>query len=59
MRANSLGTKEEWSGYDTSVRQYEAEAVEQGYAKDVDSLRTSAACAGRAGSRWMLREACG
>jgi hypothetical protein len=39
VRANSLGTKEEWSGYDTSVRQYEAEAVEQGYAKDVDSLR--------------------
>ena len=36
MRANSLGTKEEWSGYDTSVRQYEAEAIEQGYAKDVD-----------------------
>jgi hypothetical protein len=39
VRANSLGTKEEWSGYGTSVRQYEAEAVEQGYAKDVDSLR--------------------
>jgi len=39
VRANSLGTKEEWSGYDTSVRQYEAEAIEQDYAKDVDSLR--------------------
>ncbi len=39
VRANSLGTKEEWAGYDTSVRQYEAEAIEQGYAKDVDSLQ--------------------
>jgi hypothetical protein len=38
-RANSLGTNEEWSGYDANVRQYETEAVERGYAKDLDSLR--------------------
>ncbi len=38
-RANALGTKEEWSGYDLSVRRYEAEAVEQGYASDLESLR--------------------
>jgi hypothetical protein len=39
-RANALGTKEEWSGYDLNVRRYEAEAVEQGYASDLDSLRS-------------------
>jgi hypothetical protein len=39
-RANSLGTREEWSGYDSGVRQYEAEAVEQGYVRDVESLRS-------------------
>lgn len=39
VRANALGTKEEWSGYDASVRQYEAEAVEQGYTRDRDSFR--------------------
>ena len=39
MRAAALGTKEEWSGYDASVRQYEAEAIEQGYSSDLESLR--------------------
>ncbi len=39
VRAEALGTKEEWSGYGASIRQYEAEAVEQGYSSDVDSLR--------------------
>jgi hypothetical protein len=39
-RANSLGTAEEWSGYGASVRQYEAEAIEQGYASNLQSLRT-------------------
>jgi hypothetical protein len=39
VRGNSLGTAEEWSGYDASVRQYEAEALEQGYAGDVAGLR--------------------
>jgi hypothetical protein len=38
-RASALGTKEEWSGYDTTVRQYEAEAVGHGYASDLESLR--------------------
>jgi len=41
-RANSLGTKEEWFGYDASVRQYEAEAVEQGYVSDLESLHNIA-----------------
>jgi len=39
VRAAALGTKEEWSGYDASVRQYEAEAVGQGYSSDLESLR--------------------
>jgi hypothetical protein len=39
VRANSLGTEEEWSSYHASIRQYEAEALEQGYASDLDSLR--------------------
>jgi hypothetical protein len=39
VRANALGTKEEWSGYRANARQYEAEAVEQGYLSDVDDLR--------------------
>jgi hypothetical protein len=38
-RTNALGTNEEWSGYKASVRQYEAEALERGYASDLDSLR--------------------
>ncbi len=38
-RANALGTREEWSGYGFSLHRYEAEAVEQGYASDLDSLR--------------------
>ncbi len=41
-RANALGTKEEWSGYGSSVRQYEAEALEQGLASDRESLHTLA-----------------
>jgi len=39
-RANALGTKEEWSGYGLTIGRYETEAVEQGYAKDVKSLRS-------------------
>ena len=39
-RANALGTREEWSGYGLSLHRYEAEAVEQGYASDLDSLRS-------------------
>jgi hypothetical protein len=39
-RANALGTAEEWSGYDTSLRQYEAEVLEQGYASDLADLRS-------------------
>jgi hypothetical protein len=42
VRANALGTPEEWSGYDASVRQYEAEAIEQGDVSDSDSLRSFA-----------------
>ena len=38
-RANLLGTKEEWSGYAASIHQYEAEALDQGYADDLASLR--------------------
>jgi hypothetical protein len=38
-RANALGTSEEWSGYITSVRQYQAEVLERGYASDLDSLK--------------------
>lgn len=41
-RASAVGTKEEWSGYDTSVRQHEAEAVAQGYSSDLESLRNLA-----------------
>lgn len=41
-RANSLGTTEEWSGYCASVRQYEADAIEQGYANNLASLRAVA-----------------
>lgn len=39
VRANLLGTREEWSGYDASVRQYETEAIGQGYTRDLESLR--------------------
>jgi hypothetical protein len=39
VRAAALGTKEEWSGYEASVRQYEADAVEQGYSSDLESVR--------------------
>lgn len=39
VRATALGTKEEWSGYEASVRQYEADAIEQGYSSDLESLR--------------------
>jgi len=61
VRVNALGTKEEWSGYGTSVRQYEAEAVELGYASDVNSLRKlthqmisrSAVVADEEGGLWM------
>ena len=38
-RTTALGTSEEWSGYTASVRQYQAEALEQGYASDLDDLR--------------------
>ncbi len=41
-RANSTGTSEEWASYDTAVRQYEAEAVELGYAGDLVKLRNIA-----------------
>jgi hypothetical protein len=41
-RASSLGTAEEWSSYDASLRQYEAEAFKQGYASDLDGLRSLA-----------------
>jgi hypothetical protein len=39
VRADALGTREEWAGYRTNARQYVAEAVEQGYSSDLDSLR--------------------
>jgi hypothetical protein len=39
VRADALGTREEWTGYRTNARQYVAEAVEQGYSSDLDSLR--------------------
>jgi hypothetical protein len=39
VRAAALGTKEEWSGYDANIRQYEAEAIAQGYSPDLESLR--------------------
>jgi len=39
VRNNALGTSEEWSGYNTNVQQYEAEAVEQGYASNLNNLR--------------------
>lgn len=41
-RANSLGTPEEWSSYDASLRQYEAEAIEHGDASDREELRSLA-----------------
>jgi hypothetical protein len=34
-----LGTREEWSGYETNIRQYEAEAIAQGYWDDLAGLR--------------------
>ncbi len=39
VRADSLGTAEEWSGYESSVRQYKAEALKQGLASSPDSFR--------------------
>lgn len=39
VRAAALGTKEEWSGYEASVTQYEADAIKQGYCGDLESLR--------------------
>ena len=39
VRADALGTKEEWTGYRTNARQYGAEAVEQGYSSDANNLR--------------------
>jgi hypothetical protein len=39
VRATALGTREEWSGYGANVRQYEAEAIAQGYSSDLESLR--------------------
>jgi hypothetical protein len=38
-RAGSLGTAEEWSGYNSSIRQYGNEAVQQGFASDQASLQ--------------------
>jgi hypothetical protein len=40
-RSNALGTAEEWAGYTHTVRQYEAEAITQGYARDLESLRSA------------------
>lgn len=41
-RAESLGTAEEWSGYVSSLRQYEDEALERGYVSDLGSFRNLA-----------------
>jgi len=41
VRSNALGTREEWSGYNASVRQYEDEALQQGYADNLDDLRNA------------------
>jgi hypothetical protein len=38
-RTNALGTGEEWAGYVQTVRQYENEAIDQGYISDFESLR--------------------
>jgi len=38
-RSNALGTSEEWAGYESNVRQYEAEAVEQGYFGDSPNVK--------------------
>ncbi len=39
LQAKALGAEEEWSGYETSVRQYEADVIKQGYSSDLESLR--------------------
>jgi len=53
-RANALGTSEEWTGYASNVRQYESEALEQGYAKDLDNLRNLAQ--GLVSRSWMTMD---
>jgi hypothetical protein len=39
VSSDALGTKEEWSSYNSNVRQYETEAVARGYSSGLDSLR--------------------
>jgi len=41
-RSNALGTSEEWAGYVHSVGQYENEAVQEGYADDINTLQKTA-----------------
>jgi hypothetical protein len=57
VRAARLGTTEEWSEYDSSLRRYEDEAVEQGYASSLDSLRKTAQEA--IASSWITMDASG
>lgn len=40
-RATALGTKEEWSGYESTLRQYEDEALKRGYLGDLGSVRAA------------------
>ncbi len=42
VRAAALGTKEEWSGYKASVRQYESDAIQQGYSSNLENLHNFA-----------------